>query len=755
MRAMFKFVIALAALLLAAPCSNAQTALFSGAAVAVITPPTPDVNCLADGTYVEFGGGTCIASPAPCDGVSDYAAAFREFKSWALSFQAAHPGILIQQSPPSGTCQFISQNVNTNNTAGIKRLQIVANGTTFADLGGLGGGFAFGGTGIRFDDSHSARFATISAGATSITLLDTSQCSLFADLDWTLLAGIDPQGFGDPPNPQIFEYIRINSTAACAGTGVITLLTPTLNGYKSTWPLYNAGSAFVSDQGGPATAYALNQGWDVEQAWYDLTVLQENAQTNANGRSISFYNLSVPPGIVFCPIPSQNVTWTVVNWNAPGCLVEVDKLVQNLSLTNATLRRLHFQSGSNPQQFTCTNCNISPIGIAGTAGNFTLNGGTIAELQLGTGSYGIMGSFSATNTVISSLVLGGSSMNKVEGRGVWSSGTFTVPRNMSISSAADNGAGLIRLTVNSSAGWSDGLVGDGPTGTDCEGTFAVDVINATTVDLLDSTFVGTCSGAFGSLPLTWAVPGGYVYFSPQAGANIGPLGPVLQVADLSVGANNATVVHFNQGGAPYSGGLPTMPGTSWSLTSHMAPAWSCIGCTGPLNVLDVTGAAQAGLPFGSMNIRTLTAATSGQLPYMGFFGSLTSLAMDVTAACSGAANVRFEAPMFITELGASTTGLSWNPTVNGLITGLRTIGPTSASGGQSGDSLALPSPGADTWLVTIQMKPEFSNVGNCPSASTTITVTTDQGVTYPYLLKRDVLPEAANDNTPMFVDIAA
>lgn len=696
---------------------------------AAIAVPTADIVCtVTTGNCTGTGGGSALFTAATCNGVADDAIAFISFNSFIVNtWQVAHPGLLPQLSIPTGkVCEFISGDVNNNLIGqGLKRFQVVGYGATLADANGAGGGFALGAGGLFFDNLHSARFATIAAGAISITLLDTSKCGLYNNGDESLLGGIDPIGFGDPASPQIYEYIQINSVAACAGSGVITLKTPTQFGYKSTWPLYNSGDAFHSDLGGPATIYALNQNWVTNQAFYGLTIDQRSNLTNANGQFIAFYDLSVPIANTFCPIPSQNQSWSVTNGTMPGCTMEVDKIVVSASLTNVTIRRLLFQSGADPQHFSCASCNVT-FAVTGTAGISTYTGGSIADLLVGASAYGAAGSFSGIGTVISSIETGGAGLNKIDVRGVWAGGTFTVPANMSISAAANNGSGLIRLTVGSSAGWSTGIVGDAPGG-NCSGTFPVTVIDATHVDLQGSAFTGTCTGSFGSLPLTWAIPRANVYFS----GGQAPLGPILQVADLAVGANNTTVVSFSQNGSPYAGGFPVMPGTAgaFTVTDHPAPSWSCLGCTGAQAVLDITGAAASGLAYGSYASRVLTAANSNTTA-MNTFGALTELDITVTAACSGTANVAFAQSMFYETLGSATLGV-WNPTVNGLTASAtpRVITPTSSSGAQSGDSLATP--GSGTWLLSTQTIPLFSNVGNCGSAATTITAKTNQGVVYP------------------------
>jgi hypothetical protein len=427
----------------------------------------------------------------------------------------------------------------------------------------------------------------------------------------------------------------------------------------------------------------------------------------------------------FCVIPSQNLTWRAINFSASIGNIEFDKIVTNIVMNNVTYRRINIQTGIS--NWTCTSCTIGPIGVTGTARTTTFTNSNIADISLGATSYGASGSVTATNTTISSLELTGASQDNADTRGVWASGTMTVPSNMHIVSAANNGSGLIRLTVSSTAGWTTGITGDAPTGSDCTGTFKVTVIDATHVDLQGSTFVATCTGTFGSLPLNWAIPGANIFFT--GGSHGYPVSEVFQIADLAVGANNATVVSFNLNGSPYAGGFPTMPGGApHAIGVHSAPSWSCTGCTGALNVLDVTGVPTG--PFGSYATRVVTAANSGSATMMPVFGRLSEVDMTVTAPCSGASNIGFEQTMFTAVVNSASFG-SWDPTANAAISSgtPRVVTPTTSSGAQSGDSLVTP--GTGTLLLLGQTQPFYSAVGNCGTASTTVTVKTDQGVVYP------------------------
>jgi hypothetical protein len=145
---------------------------------------------------------------------------------------------------------------------------------------GNGNGFFLGGFGQFGDNAHSARLATVAAGANIVTLLTPTRASLFRVGNWVLITGLDMMGYGYPTNAAFFEYVQI--TAINPNTGAITFATPLRNGYKSTWPLYNAGNAFQTDQGGPATFFALDPSWNTQVEYRGLTI-SHAGQTYANG----------------------------------------------------------------------------------------------------------------------------------------------------------------------------------------------------------------------------------------------------------------------------------------------------------------------------------------------------------------------------------------------------------------------------------------------------------------------------------------
>lgn len=221
------------------------------------------------------------------------------------------------------------------------------------------------------------------------------------------------------------------------------------------------------------------------------------------------------------------------------------------------------------------------------------------------------------------------------------------------------------------------------------------------------------SGGNASLP--WAIPGANVYWNNT-------YGPMAQVTDVTTSGSN-TLVHTT-----LAGGFPTLPAMNVSATSHVAPIYFGSGNGG-------TAAAQydfnpdtthQGLPFGSYHSIAITTSNASVVPYV--FGSLLAEDWLITNACSGASNFEFAGGFTFVQTLGSATNTTWTTTANALTasTTPRVMTPTTTSGSQPSDSLAAP--GANTWLRYNQSQLAYSTPGNCGTASTTVTTTTNQGV---------------------------
>lgn len=725
--------IPLLALIFASSIVDANFVIFQ-----VSVDVVPSVICnIVTGIATGTGSGTCASPTATCDGNSahDDAAAFASFNNWAVNtWQVSHVGLIELDIPHGATCMFIGIGNCANGSScpgdGIKQLRIVGlgysgngDGATFSDNGGLGGarGFFLGSfKGIFQDNTHSARFQTVASGASCITLVTAAQNSLFSVDTYALITGVDMQGFGFPPTPYVFEWLKIASINA--GTGQICFNTPLSDSYKSTWPLYNAGSAFEADQGGPATIYVVSPSWDTQQEYRGITFAQTDSQTYTIGRDITFRNVAFTG--THCGVPTQNGSWRVINGDMTNCSMEVDKIIDTLTLTNVAIRIIDFQSAST-KYFTVSGGSVTTALNGSAKTRTTITNASISSFAPGARLNGASGAVSISNSVLSDISFGGRFQSNVNLRGTWSNGRLAVPHNFAITSAANNGSGLIRLLVNSTAGYSTGFVTDVSGTSSCDGTWPITVIDETHFDLQGSTFVATCSGTGGSLPLSWAVPGANIYWAGQFGTQ----GPVVQVTDISQDAT------FTYAQTTLPGGFPAMPLNSGAVAVnvHPAPSFTCTLCTGSVDAVDLSNPGAAGLPLWSYSKRTLT-ATNGNptTPVVPVWGALVSANVTVSVAYTGASlSLNFNNPFV--QIPGSSSAASWNPTVNTKVASgaPRVMTQTTTSGAQSGDSLVAA--GANAWLLNNQLSPEWSaNIsGSGDPVTATVEFITNQGVVYP------------------------
>lgn len=666
-----------------------------------------------------------------CNGVADDVPGFAAWRSDALTFQAAHPGALIELSGTSAanTCTFLTGAPSPSIFAGLKNFIFDGGGATLSDGGGVGGYFLGGGVtaGVQSNGTAStARIATVAAGSTTITLLDVSKCSLYNSGEKHLITGVDLQGTGSaPPNPGFWEYVQIGSTASCAGTGSITITAPLTNGYKSTWPLYDAGAIGSFDQGGPGTLYQLGQNWDIVHEYRNLTISQVG-QTYSWGKNITFRNVTMTGSA--CAVPTQNETWSVINSAMTNCGIEVDKLNGTMTLQGTTVRAVDFQSAS-VAQFNFINSTATSF-INGGGKKNTISGSTIAAYTPGAHSFGASGEVAVSNTSLPLITIGGASQSFINLRGAWAGGQLSVPNNFSFTSASAGPGGVIRLLVNSTAGYATGFVTDITVlggSNSCHGTWPLTVVSGTQFDLQGSTFSGTCSGNGGSLPLNWAEPGENICFFGRWRLQ----GPCIQVNDMSQDAT------FTKVQTTLAGGFPVMPlnaSGGVDVFVHPAPKFTCTNCTGSDDAIDLSNPGAAGVPIWSYSKRIYTQANGAPTtPVVPLFGALTSLNVTVNSASSAAGAMTFNINNpFVQIEGSSSTSTHWNPIVNAKVASgtPRNMTQTTTSGAQSGDTLVAAGTGAR--LVNDQVSPEFSTApaGGDP-VSVTVEFTTNQGVVYP------------------------
>lgn len=271
--------------------------------------------------FSSFGGSPGASGAANIAAVNSFNSAY-----------AALPGRTLLTVNP-GTYNG-SQSFNFANTVGIAGSQLVisAYGAIFSSPNdGSLHGWA-NNAGINTDGSHEARITTVSAGADTVGLVTSGQTSRFSVGQWCLVSGIDMQGYGDPPNPAIYEYVKIQSI----GSGTLTFTTPLVNSYKSTWPFYATG------RGGPATIYPMQGFWDQEVECRGARFTDNGNLVYGKTRVAQFTDCLFD---TYGPCPTVNKLNRILRCTATGFGgIEIDKCVDRLEVLNSSIRAVDFQS---------------------------------------------------------------------------------------------------------------------------------------------------------------------------------------------------------------------------------------------------------------------------------------------------------------------------------------------------------------------------------------------------------------------------
>ena len=319
----------------------------------------------------------------PTDGTTDCRTAF-------LAFKADAQGQNAVLTAPLHTYKFgaAGSAAASRIFEGISSLVVEWGGSTIIgqdiNLGSLGIAVA--------SPQSSARVQSAIAGQEYIDLVTTSDASIFISGRWVCLTAIDLQGFGSPPNPYYYEFLKIQSI----NSGRITFSSSLQYSYLSSFPLYSPGSSFEPDLGGPATLYVLPAEWDLDFEFRDLVMARtDGQQTLCRGRNMTFTRCTDANSSI---IPSANKLWTETDCNFGTAQRELDKLVDRMVISGGSAKIL-FQSPC-PNLLTATN---SALTFNGTPKKSVIVGGSIAALPFGPTGYGRTESFQATGAVISQI----------------------------------------------------------------------------------------------------------------------------------------------------------------------------------------------------------------------------------------------------------------------------------------------------------------------------------------------------------------
>jgi hypothetical protein len=652
---------------------------------------------------------------------TDDALAFSQFSQWAnLTWQASFSGLIEMYVPSGKGCQLFTAASLTPATMdpscgtptygfdcswggnrwskGIRKFLMNFSGASVRQAGGalffLGASDGVCHRGITDASGCSARTASASIGATSVTLLDTALCSRFIVGNYAVMTGYDTQGvykvaagYGYPINPGFFDYAKVTSVASCAGSGVINLDRPLTNDYLSTWPLNCPGGSGEADCGGPATLYALPSWFDGEWEYRGGTFYSQYQLTNGQGVKFTYRDITWNGVNQLCGYPTQNINWYMIggDWLTAGCNLEMDKVIVNAYLQNANVYKLHYQSGS-PRNTIITDSTINLL--SGSGRNMSLNNVAVTssgDVFIGLAAFGRNDSWSCVNC------------------------TMNGPINI---------AGPVAEGILTGSTWA---IQD-QAGTPYSATMAAGVIT-----------IPNTHGSNG-----WAVPGANLYWSGTKNGTSVAAGYIYQVLDVTQDATNQYITTNCVGATTMcgvGGGFPTFTsGQRLYLKGHPAPKFNCTNCTGTRQWTAVSnGPTDAPLfSYAKYTVDVAWPTSCGALCQHQFitWGELTSIVATVTTPYAGGGTLNFKPTgQFLYNLinqGMTVNPASYVPSIDLKTSGTRTLLPN-GTGGTGADTNSVPF--TPMWFTqqtagVISSQPAWA--GNLE-----LTITTNQGVVNP------------------------
>lgn len=486
---------------------------------------------------------------------------------------------------------------------------------------------------------------------------------------WALQAyWADPYGF--PSNQHWFEYKTVASTNST--THQVCFDAPLANTYKAAWPQMSTGNLFEVDPGGPATLYALDPSWELTHVYKDFTLDQAAFQSTANGRNITWDNVTMLG--VNCAIPTQNETHTWTNVDASTCNIETDKLVGTWTITGGSVRRVHVQSSSmnditvtntalnawfgSPKKLTLSN---SPIACSGCTS-------TTVALKIGTDTYGASDETICTNCTLSAGKLGNAGSATPTSPWSMSGGVITIPNALS-------------------------------------------------------------DGSIREMQTRYMVPGHYMFWLGNGGGGtVSQTGRAFKIVSVSQDTENTYVTTSEAGGFP-TGAWTT---NGLQVISHPAPKFTITNAVG-VNSLTIFNGCPAQAPIWSCQNFTYTGgasggSTAGFLPIL--WGELDTFTFANNVPYTGAGALNWSVSRFgnwqvlksdltTTTFGRATSsgGMIDTKTPSSCGSCTRTLTPSGATNTQPGDSLVAPPTGA---LFGGNGEPIFS--ANTPSDSPQVTM---------------------------------
>jgi hypothetical protein len=391
-------------------------------------------------------------------------AAFRAFRRWALAQQGAvtlhlQPQTTYLVADPYWPCD-IPVLVVEGHGATIKNSSVsnvnksLLNPALGTDRDGLNTFY-----------TPVSRFAlnTTVAGAGTVTTRTAADAGNFAVGEWVMIASLDIQFTGQPPNLRLFEFHQI--TAINAATGVLSLAGRVKFTHRDDFPY-----VVYANGDGRAHVYKIEQGsrWGIRHVYNDITFLR-NDVSSAGATSEAVYATGLHVEFNRCTAPwfLPSVAETV---QMNGCehgtdTFEPDKLVSNLKIKDSRLRSkvyagtgiYNFEADNTAflagydlaaQRISLRNCSVA----APSQDDVQLfaSFGSVEQVEIVGGTHAFLPTYTVTTTQTQSVTLNGTTV-------AWNPATSSLTVNLATPARQTFAAHLfvgsvILVTANSGVG---------------------------------------------------------------------------------------------------------------------------------------------------------------------------------------------------------------------------------------------------------------------------------------------------------------
>ncbi len=227
----------------------------------------------------------------PASSSAATSAALNAFGRWARAESAA--GRAVHVTVPPGTYHF-DQVAAADCFKGIATLVFSAYGATFLQTSPTGFPWPIGSDTLFFRNAANPLIRSARKGATRVVASTPSELRHFAAGEMVMIAGLDLQYGGYPPNLYCFDFVRIERIDPASGAMAFT---PPLNhDYQATFPAYPALEKF-----GRSRIFKLDRNgftWDIDHSFLGVTcrhgVKAHSNYIPAQGRKLTFRDCDVP-----------------------------------------------------------------------------------------------------------------------------------------------------------------------------------------------------------------------------------------------------------------------------------------------------------------------------------------------------------------------------------------------------------------------------------------------------------------------------